>query len=182
MKEESKGAADSASVAAYASTPCRFPQSSLTYQSKAPAPVSAYPLLLTLKHDQGKIIRLQKARKGQRHDRVALIISLLVPSTDYACSSGTSSAAPPTPTATPGPSMNRSASDSSVEIVEENGANGNLPEEPPKEETPEEKLARAERTKEAGNVAFKAKRYDEALKLYSEAVGMYFPASHTFDR
>lgn len=55
----------------------------------------------------------------------------------------------------------------------------------PKEETEEEKRARAERTKEQGNVAFKAKRYGEALDLYSTAVGMcdlvlvspYFPSS-----
>jgi hypothetical protein len=42
---------------------------------------------------------------------------------------------------------------------------------PPADETDEQKRARAEATKERGNVAFKAKRYGEALDLYSTAVG-----------
>jgi hypothetical protein len=47
--------------------------------------------------------------------------------------------------------------------------------EPPKEETEEEKRARAEKTKEAGNVAFKAKKYTEAVDKYSIAVGESIP-------
>jgi hypothetical protein len=42
---------------------------------------------------------------------------------------------------------------------------------PPPDETDEQKRARAEATKERGNTAFKAKRYTDAVALYTTAVG-----------
>jgi hypothetical protein len=39
------------------------------------------------------------------------------------------------------------------------------------DETDEQKRARAEATKERGNTAFKAKRYTDAVALYTTAVG-----------
>lgn len=42
---------------------------------------------------------------------------------------------------------------------------------PPADETDEQRRARAEATKERGNLAFKAKRYADAVDLYSTAVG-----------
>lgn len=40
-------------------------------------------------------------------------------------------------------------------------------------ETDEQKALRAENTKEKGNAAFKAKRYGEAIDLYTKAIGAY---------
>jgi DnaJ homolog subfamily C member 7 len=100
--------------------------------------------------------------------------------------SRTTSAPKPTPTPTPSTSSSTKASndadgsdDDVPPLIDDEPP---APPEPPKAETEEEKLARAERTKEQGNVAFKAKRYGEALDHYSTAVGVYIhPPSRSID-
>ncbi|KAF7370894.1 hypothetical protein MSAN_00723300 [Mycena sanguinolenta] len=67
------------------------------------------------------------------------------------------------------PSASTSASGPSTPVVEP------TPSPPPEEPEPEEEgdiLVRAEKVKEQGNVAFKAKRFNEAVDLYSEAIEM----------
>jgi len=48
------------------------------------------------------------------------------------------------------------------------------PSPPSPPETDAQKLARADRVKEQGNTAFKAKRFDEAIEWYTRAIGRYF--------
>jgi DnaJ homolog subfamily C member 7 len=42
----------------------------------------------------------------------------------------------------------------------------------PPPETDAQKAVRADKVKEQGNTAFKAKKFDEAIDLYTKAIGM----------
>ena len=48
-----------------------------------------------------------------------------------------------------------------------------VPKTSPPPETEAQKAARAEKVKEQGNTAFKARRFDDAIELYTKAIGMY---------
>src|ERR1700683_971054 len=48
---------------------------------------------------------------------------------------------------------------------------------PPPPETDAQKAARADKVKEEGNTAFKARRFEDAIELYTKAIGM---SSHPF--
>src|ERR1700734_1983080 len=43
---------------------------------------------------------------------------------------------------------------------------------PPPPETDAQKAARADKVKEEGNTAFKARRFEDAIELYTKAIGM----------
>lgn len=55
------------------------------------------------------------------------------------------------------------------------------PNAPPAQETDEQKLARADKVKEQGNTAFKGKRFEDAIELYSKAIGTNYLFIHTYD-
>jgi DnaJ family protein C protein 7 len=72
---------------------------------------------------------------------------------------------PQTPVNIPTPSTANGASTDGTTTPNENGVKA--------EPTPEDKIKIADELKEKGNVAFKARKYEDAIKLYAEAIGKY---------
>lgn len=68
-----------------------------------------------------------------------------------------------TPINIPTPSTVNGASTSGTNTPKENGVKA--------EATAEDKTKMADELKEKGNDAFKARKYEEAIKLYTEAIG-----------
>lgn len=68
-----------------------------------------------------------------------------------------------TPVNIPTPSTTNGASTSGTNTPQENGVKPEV--------TPEDKVALADELKEKGNILFKERKYNDAIKLYSEAIG-----------